>query len=109
MAKVTGKRAAGQDRIKRRVMVRFSDGETHRSGFSKNLSETGLFVQTNLMPQPGALIQVELSFPDRKFSMWARVMWGKKVPPQLAHILECGMGLRFENPPADWPAYYKEW
>lgn len=90
-------------------MVRFGEDSPDRSGFTKNLSETGIFIQTNAVPRPGTLIQVELHFPERKFSLWARVMWGKKVPPQLAHILECGMGLRFVDPPLEWVAFYEDW
>ena len=35
--------------------------------------------------------------------------WGKKVPPQLAHLLDCGMGLQFIEPGAEWSAFYSEW
>ena len=45
----------------------------------------------------------------KKFSMWARVVWAKAVPPQLAHILECGMGLCFIDPSPEWFAHYREW
>lgn len=99
----------GPDRAKRRILVRFRKDATDRQGYSKNLSATGVFVQTNMVGAPGSVIQVELEFPDAKFAMRARVAWAKKVPPQLAHILECGMGLQFVDPPPEWPAFYAEW
>jgi hypothetical protein len=99
----------GPERTKRRILVRFGDEISSRSGFTKNLSETGIFIQTNLVSRPGSMIHVELEFPEAKFTMWARVQWGKKVPPQLAHILECGMGLQFVDPPPEWAAFYREW
>ena len=54
-------------------------------------------------------MQVELIFPDRTFKLWARVIWAKKVPPQLAHILDCGMGVCFSDPSADWVDYFADW
>jgi uncharacterized protein (TIGR02266 family) len=99
----------GPERTKRRVLVRFREDETSRSGYSKNLSETGTFVQTNMVSKPGTVIHVELEFPGGKISMRARVAWAKKVPPNLAHILDCGMGLQFLDPPPEWPQFYREW
>lgn len=96
-------------RTKRRLMVRYGANAPERSGFTKNLSATGLFVHTNQVFAPGTTIQVEINFPDRVVSHWARVVWAKKVPPQLAHLLECGMGLCFVNPSAEWIEYFREW
>lgn len=96
-------------RAKRRVMVRFGEGEPNRTAFTKNLSETGLFLQSNHVFKPGTVLHVELRFPDREFSLWARVVWAKKVPPQLAHILECGMGICFIEPTPEWLAYFSDW
>lgn len=96
-------------RAKRRVMVRFGEGTPTRTAFTKNVSDTGLFLQTNSVYKPGTVLSVEMQFPDRTFSTWARVVWAKKVPPQLAHVLECGMGLCFMEPSPEWLAYFKEW
>ena len=97
------------NRAKRRVMVRYGTSAADKTAFTKNVSETGLFVGTNNVFKPGTTIQVNLEFPDRLFSMWARVVWAKAVPPQLAHVLECGMGVCFVDPPAEWLTFYKEW
>jgi Tfp pilus assembly protein PilZ len=96
-------------RAKRRVMVRFGEKSADRMAFTKNLSETGLFMQTNFVVKPGTVLSVELHFPDRKFSMWARVVWAKRVPPQLAHVLECGMGICFLEPTPDWLSFFRDW
>ncbi len=96
-------------RARKRLMVRFGTNQPDKSAFTKNISETGLFLQTNSVFPPGTTIQVHLQFPDRDFSMWARVVWAKKVPPQLAHILECGMGICFIDPPVEWISYFRSW
>src|SRR5262245_52252069 len=90
-------------------MVRYGTSSAEKTAFTKNVSETGLFVQTNQVFRPGTTIQVEIRFPDRTFSMWARVVWAKSVPPQLAHILECGMGLCFIDPSAGWLELFRDW
>ena len=89
------------ERALKRVMVKFGTDKPNRTGFTKNLSATGLNIKTNNVMKPGTTIQVELKFPERTFAMWARVVWAKKVPSQLAHVLECGMGVHFVDPPEE--------
>jgi hypothetical protein len=96
-------------RAKSRLLVRFGTIATDRTGFTKNISDTGLFVHTNRIYPPGTSLQLVVQFPDRTFSFWARVAWAKAVPPQLSHLLECGMGVKFINPEPEWFAYYKNW
>lgn len=96
-------------RAKRRIMVRFGEGTPHRTAFTKNLSDTGLFLQTNSVYKPGTVLNIEMQFPNRTFSMWARVVWAKKVPPQLAHVLECGMGVCFLEPTPEWLTFFQDW
>lgn len=96
-------------RIRRRLMVKFGTGKADKTGFSKNVSTTGLFIQTNTLFRPGTTIQVVVHFPDRTFSQWATVVWGKQAPPELAHVIECGMGVRIVDPGEDWTAYVQEW
>ncbi len=89
-------------------MVRYGVSKADKTAFSRNLSRTGIFIQTNSVFKPGTTIQVELTFPERAFSLWAQVVWAKKVPPQLAHTLSCGMGLTFLEPPSEWTVFWEE-
>jgi hypothetical protein len=98
-----------QNRAKRRMMVRYGLSTPEKTGFTKNLSETGLFVMTNNVFKPGTTIQVQIQFPNETFSLWARVVWAKSVPPQLAHVLECGMGLCFIDPGEEWTSFFLAW
>jgi Tfp pilus assembly protein PilZ len=97
------------ERTRKRVMVKYGTDKADRMGFTRNLSETGLFIGTNNVFRPGTTIQIQLKFPDREFSVWARVVWAKKVPSQLAHVLECGMGVCFVEPPPDWLEFFRAW
>lgn len=98
-----------RNRAKRRFMVKYGTSAADKTAFTKNVSESGLFVNTNTVFKPGTTIQVTIQFPERTFSMWARVVWAKAVPPQLAHILECGMGLCFIDPDPEWITFFREW
>jgi Tfp pilus assembly protein PilZ len=97
------------NRAKRRMMVRYGVSAADKMAFTKNLSETGLFLQTNQVFKPGTTLQVQIQFPKHTFSMWAHVVWAKTVPAQLAHVLECGMGIRFIDPPSDWGDFFNDW
>jgi Tfp pilus assembly protein PilZ len=96
-------------RAKRRIMVKYGLSAADKTAFTKNLSETGLFIQTNSVFKPGTTIHVAIQFPTDTISMWATVVWAKVVPAQLAHVLECGMGVNFIDPTPDWKAFYQEW
>ncbi len=102
-------RKRSQGRAKRRIMVKYGLSTADKTAFTRNLSESGLFIQTNSVFKPGTTIHVALQFPNETVSMWAQVVWAKVVPPQLAHVLECGMGVHFIEPSADWQAFFLEW
>lgn len=102
-------RMTRNERVKRRLMVRFGVEKADRTGFTMNLSESGAFIRTNTVLKPGTTLQVELIFPERAVPLWAKVVWAKKVPPQLAHLLECGMGVRFINPGENWTGFFMRW
>ncbi|MCP3981744.1 MAG: pilus assembly protein PilZ [bacterium] len=97
------------ERARRRLMVKFGQTKADKTGFTKNLSATGLSVKTNSVFKPGTTIQIVVDFQERAFTMWGRVCWAKKVPPQLSHVLDCGMGIQFVDPPEDFLEFFREW
>jgi hypothetical protein len=74
-----------------------------------NVSRTGAFIRTNQVFPPGRTIKVAFSFEGREVTLYARVVWAKKVPPQLAHLVHCGMGVRFVNPGPEWTEAFDDW
>ena len=97
------------NRAKKRLRVRYGVDGPEKTAFTRNLSETGLFIGTNQVFKPGSTILVEVHFPDQTFTMWARVIWARKVPAQLAHIVNCGMGVCFVDPTPEWIEFFREW
>jgi Tfp pilus assembly protein PilZ len=87
-------------------MVRYGTRQTDKTAFTRNISERGLFLQTNSVLMPGSTIQVRIQLPDREFHMWAKVRWAKKAPTQLVGIIAAGMGIKFIEPPPEWLDYF---
>ncbi len=89
--------------------MRYGVESATKTGFTRNVSGTGLCIQTNNVIKPGTTIHVEVKGLEQTFNLWARVIWAKKVPSQLAHILECGMGVRFIDPSPQWIKFCDQW
>ena len=98
-----------QKRATKRLMVRFGTRGPEKTAFTKNISETGVYLATNAVYQPGSTIEVTLHFPERTWTFWGKVAWAKKVPANLAHVLECGMGIRFVDPGEEWVTFFEGW
>ena len=85
-------------RIRRRLPCTLVGGQR---GFVLNLSEEGLFVQTNLPPRPGTFVELEVDAPgsSRRIPVEAQVVWRRRVTSQMAGVTQSGMGLRIRRPP----------
>ena len=69
MAHARSRSVAGCDkrdshRKPKRVMVRYGTRMPDKMAFTKNISATGMFIQTNSVFKPGSTLQVHLEFPD---------------------------------------------
>jgi len=84
------------DRHRKRLSLRFGIEEAVRTAFTEDVSPTGLFIKTAYTCPAGSVISVELALDDvRKVLLVARVMWIKKVPPQMIHLArKGGMGVK---------------
>jgi hypothetical protein len=93
------------ERIRRRITCELQlDGRNYR-GIVLDLSETGVFVQTEATPPPGTRLRIKLRASGGvEFEVEASVARRQVAPPQLASVVRGGLGLRVEEPP---PAYFK--
>ena len=83
-------------RLKKRLSVRFGIEEANRVAFTEDLSATGMFIKSLNVCPPNTKIKIEFSPDDKnKVFLEARVMWAKKVPQNLFHLVKkSGMGVR---------------
>lgn len=83
-------------RQKKRIAVKFGLEEATRTAFSEDISLTGMFIRTPNICVPNSKIVIEFNVEDATVNIVARVMWAKKVPANLFHLVKkCGMGVRF--------------
>jgi hypothetical protein len=55
-----------------------------------------MFIKTANVCPPNTRIKIEFEVADNKVVVVARVMWAKKVPQNLFHLVKkSGMGVRF--------------
>jgi len=83
-------------RLKKRLTVRFGIEETNKVAFTEDISLTGMFIKTPNISPPNTKIRIEFELADNKVEIEARVMWAKKAPPNLFHLVKkSGMGVCF--------------
>ncbi len=84
-------------RIKRRIQIRFGIDDVARIGFTEDVSMTGMFIKSPNVVPPNSRIKIDFVLPDGgRVELEARVMWAKKVPANLFHLVKkSGMGVRF--------------
>jgi hypothetical protein len=98
-----GKRRA--ERIRRRVTCELMLGGRSYRGIVLDLSETGVFVQTEATPPPGARLRVKFHAAGGvEIEVDACVARRQVAPRELASVVRGGLGLRVEQPPE---AYFK--
>jgi len=96
-------------RTKRRLLVRFGAKAPDLTAYTRNISETGLYLETSRAVQPGTDLQLEIVTPDRTFEVWAVVVWAKTYPAQFQHLLRGGIGCRFAHASQEWLDFYRRW
>jgi len=83
-------------RHKKRLTVRFGIEEANRVAFTEDVSLTGMFIKTPNVCTPNTKIIIEFEIDNSKVELVGRVMWAKKVPQNLFHLVKkSGMGIRF--------------
>ncbi|MBT1073276.1 PilZ domain-containing protein [Pelotalea chapellei] len=83
-------------RHKKRLSIHFGIGEASRVAFTEDISMGGMFIKTPNVAPPNAVIRIQFSVGDVPVVLDARVMWAKKVPQNMFHLVKkSGMGVRF--------------
>ena len=84
-------------RLRKRLTLRFGMEQPARMAFTEDISPEGMFIKTTNICPPGTRIKIDLTAQSGEvLAMEALVMWAKKVPPQMIHLVKkCGMGVKF--------------
>ena len=91
--------AQAQPRLAKRMPCAVRVGERRYTGMVINLSQGGLFVQTNADTSRGERVELEISAPERSeaIPVQGTVVWKRAVPPQLRSAARGGMGVRIQS------------
>lgn len=84
------------DRKRKRIAICFgTDAAGSRRAFTEDLSPMGMFIKTANVCNPNTVLRVELLLDEEPICFDARVMWAKRVPQNLFHLVKkSGMGVR---------------
>jgi hypothetical protein len=83
-------------RLKKRLSLRFGVDEAARVAFTEDISRTGMFIKSANICPPNSKIMIEFEIDGNQVKLIARVMWAKKVPQNMFHLVKkSGMGVRF--------------
>lgn len=84
------------NRTRKRTTLIFGTGDAlNRRAFTEDISPTGLFIKTANVCTPDTMLTVELLDQGAPIRFEARVMWAKRVPQNLFHLVKkSGMGVR---------------
>jgi hypothetical protein len=96
-------------RTKRRLAVRFGVRGPERLGYTQNISETGIYIETNYVIDPGTDLQLEIDTPEKTLEMWATVVWARRYPLSFQQVMRGGLGCQFAFPSQEWVDFYQRW
>lgn len=85
-------------RHRKRLKVRYGDETKMSIGFTEDVSDEGIFIRTVLTSTPKRIVQIELeTAEDEKVTLSGQVRWIKRIPPNMAHKLKGGMGVKISS------------
>lgn len=96
-------------RVRKRMRALYGPKIPSKVGFTSDISESGLCIQTFVVYKPGSSMLIELELPSGEVvRIDGRVHWARKVPPNLLRKVKyAGMGVKIVNFIGDSEPYLK--
>ncbi len=88
-------------RLRRRFEVRYGVQKSDCTGYSGNISRSGIMIRTTRVFAPGTILTLELRLPDRTLVVRGQVRWAREGSVMLLSTGRVGMGIKFIDPPAE--------
>lgn len=98
-----------KSRIPARLSVRFGSRACDLPAIAENISEEGLYINTNRIFPVGTTLQIQIEFPDCAIFRHAKVVWAIQAPEHMREDLICGMGVEFVGHNPEWYPVYRRW
>ena len=92
-------------RIAKRLSVLIESNGTYTRGHIKNLSKTGLFLRSTVLPESGSIVRLKFeTLEGKKIEVEGRVRWTTAGLP--TDEARSGFGVLLENPGEDFRAFF---
>lgn len=93
----------GFARKKRRFLVEFNLLGSSCTGFTYDISPTGIFVRSIRLPAPGTFVTANLHLTaGKRIAVRGRVVRSHRVPAGLARLLPSGFSMSLSETPEDY-------
>jgi PilZ domain len=90
-------------RKKRRFLVEFDLRGSHCTGFTYDVSPTGIFVRSIRLPVPGSFLTANLHLAEgRRIAVRGKVVRSFSVPTGLARLVPSGFSIALADTPEDY-------
>jgi hypothetical protein len=90
-------------RKKRRFLVEFHLRGALCTGFTYDVSASGIFVRSVRLPDPGTFMSADLHLPEgRRCTVRGRVVRSFRVPASLSRVIPSGFSIRLAESPEDY-------
>ena len=91
------------NRRKRRYLVEWLNVDYVCTGFTQDVSPTGIFVRSTHIPDVGAAVVLTLLLPEsRKLRVRGKVVRTYRVPQNLRHYIASGFAIRLNEAPEEY-------
>ena len=90
-------------RRKRRYLVEWIAEEIVCTGFTEDISATGIFVRSAFIPRVGTVLALQLLVPaGGKLKVRGRVVRSHRVPQQMRSVHPSGFAIRLSEAPEEY-------
>ena len=91
------------NRRKRRYLVEWIAEGNLCTGFTQDISPTGIFVRSAYIPKVAAILTMQLLLPTgEKFRLRGKVVRTHRVPQQMRTVVPSGFAMRLSEAPEDY-------
>jgi len=90
-------------RKRRRFLIEWLSGDSLCTGFTEDISPTGIFVRSTYIPKIAAALTLQLLLPGgRKLQLRGTVVRSQRVPQNLRAVVPSGFGVRLNEAPEEY-------
>jgi len=90
-------------RKKRRFLVEYNLRGAQCTGFTYDVSPSGIFVRSVRLPEPGTPLTAHLHLPEgKRIEVRGKVVRSFRVPAALSRVVPSGFSIRLSNTPEDY-------